>query len=353
MRLIGVLTPSFRESASPNFIVDLISIRRMNQRLLWTVVTVLSTFVGTTSICRAQTATEASITSQNTPSQNVVGVNAKDSNAVFTKVYGHQLSNRQAATLYIRDIPVFTFLSSTPVKTSHNQNDSNYSNPVEKANLVAAKINDLIDRNVDASKITIDWNGSTESKSGTESIAERYIIKIDGSELVEINGNVLVADATDNPREDALQATNRLRRLIGNASALTTIAGLPAESAVVGTESEKQTTEEETASNKRGRKTRRTIRGKASFYGYDGSGNKTASGERFNPEKLTAAHRSLPFGTKVRVTNVNNGRSVVVRINDRGPFIGGRIIDLSHRAARVIQMIGRGVAPVKIEILGR
>ncbi|MEA5598978.1 septal ring lytic transglycosylase RlpA family protein [Rivularia sp. UHCC 0363] len=336
----------------------------MNQRLLWTVVTVLSTLVGTTSICRAQTATEASITSQNTPSQNVIGVNAKDSNAVFTKVYAHQLLNRQAATLYVRDIPVFTFLSSATVKTSDQQNtaeaivDSNYSNPVEKANLLAAKINDLIDRNVDASKITIDWNGSTESKSGTESITERYIIKIDGSELVEINGNVFLPDATDNPREDALQATNRLRRLVGNASPLTTIAGLPPELTAVKTEPKQKTTEEETASNKRGRKTTRarrgrTISGKASFYGYDGSGNKTASGERFNPEHLTAAHRSLPFGTKVRVTNVRNGRSVVVRINDRGPFIGGRIIDLSHRAARVIQMIGRGVAPVKIEILGR
>lgn len=335
----------------------------MNQKLLWTIVTVISTFVGTTSISRAQTATEASITSQEMPIQNAAGVNTKGSNAIFTKVYAHKLSDRQAATLYVRNIPVFTFLNSAeaiPV-------DSSYSgNPVEKANLVAAKINDLIDRKIDASKITVSWNGNTQSKSGVKSIAERYMIKVDGSELVEINGDIILPDATQNLREDALQATNRLRRLLGQASPLSTIDGLPSELTAVEVKPEKQPTAKnpekqataQIASNKQRKKVAnrrggRSYRGMASFYGYDGSGNKTASGERFNPEKMTAAHRSLPFGTKVRVTNVNNGRSVVVRINDRGPFIGGRIIDLSHGAARVIQMIGRGVAPVKIEVLGR
>jgi rare lipoprotein A len=70
----------------------------------------------------------------------------------------------------------------------------------------------------------------------------------------------------------------------------------------------------------------------------------TASGERFNPDDLTAAHRTLPFGTRVRVTNRRNGKSVVVRINDRGPFVSGRIIDLSRAAAHAIGM--EGVAPV-------
>ena len=78
----------------------------------------------------------------------------------------------------------------------------------------------------------------------------------------------------------------------------------------------------------------------------------TANGEVFNSNALTAAHRSLPFGTKVRVTNMNNGRSVVVRINDRGPFTKGKIIDLSAGAARAINMINSGVAPVKVEVLG-
>jgi rare lipoprotein A len=96
-----------------------------------------------------------------------------------------------------------------------------------------------------------------------------------------------------------------------------------------------------------------SAKGMASYYGYDGSGNRTATGERFNPEGLTAAHRHLPFGTRVRVTNTRNGRSVVVRINDRGPFIRGRIIDLSVAAARILGMMGSGVAPVRVEILGR
>jgi rare lipoprotein A len=88
----------------------------------------------------------------------------------------------------------------------------------------------------------------------------------------------------------------------------------------------------------------------ASYY-YEGQ--KTASGARFNPNGLTAAHRSLPFGTRVRVTNRANGRSVVVTINDRGPFIRGRIIDLSRGAAQAINMTGAGVARVSLEVLGR
>lgn len=79
----------------------------------------------------------------------------------------------------------------------------------------------------------------------------------------------------------------------------------------------------------------------------------TASGETFNPNALTAAHKTLPFGTRVRVTNRRNGRSVVVRINDRGPYISGRIIDLSARAAGILRMKGSGIAPVTIRILSR
>lgn len=91
--------------------------------------------------------------------------------------------------------------------------------------------------------------------------------------------------------------------------------------------------------------------GKASWYGAAFQGKPTASGEAFNMNALTAAHRDLPFGTQVRVTNQNNGRSVVVRINDRGPFVAGRIIDLSRAAAERIGMIDAGVVPVSLEIL--
>lgn len=92
-------------------------------------------------------------------------------------------------------------------------------------------------------------------------------------------------------------------------------------------------------------------KGEASWYGPGFNGKLTANGEKFNMYKLTAAHKKLPFGTKVRVTNLNNGKSVVVRINDRGPFVKGRVIDLSKKAAQQIEMIKLGHVPVKIVIL--
>ncbi|WP_068829520.1 septal ring lytic transglycosylase RlpA family protein [Pseudomonas sp. BMS12] len=91
--------------------------------------------------------------------------------------------------------------------------------------------------------------------------------------------------------------------------------------------------------------------GQASWYGAQHQGKPTASGERFDQNALTAAHRQLPFGTRVRVTHLGNGRQVTVRINDRGPFAKGRIIDLSRRAAEQLGMLRQGVAPVRIEAL--
>lgn len=88
-----------------------------------------------------------------------------------------------------------------------------------------------------------------------------------------------------------------------------------------------------------------TQSGQASYYC---KGQKTASGQRFNPNALTAAHRSYPFGSRVKVTNRRNGKSVVVVINDRGPFVKGRIIDLSCGAAKQIGMMSSGVAPVTV-----
>ena len=95
------------------------------------------------------------------------------------------------------------------------------------------------------------------------------------------------------------------------------------------------------------------VRGMASWYGGHFHGRTTASGERFNKEDFTAAHRTLPFGTLVRVTNTLNGRSVTVRINDRGPFAKGRIIDLSEAAARKLAMLEKGVVRVRIKVLVR
>ncbi|KRW57489.1 septal ring lytic transglycosylase RlpA family protein [Pseudomonas sp. TTU2014-080ASC] len=91
--------------------------------------------------------------------------------------------------------------------------------------------------------------------------------------------------------------------------------------------------------------------GLASYYGSRHHGKKTASGEPFNQYALTAAHRTLPFGSKVRVTNLRNNKSVVVRINDRGPHVRKRIIDLSFQAAKDLDMLHDGVAPVRLQPL--
>jgi rare lipoprotein A len=96
-----------------------------------------------------------------------------------------------------------------------------------------------------------------------------------------------------------------------------------------------------------------TMTGMASWYGPGFDGNYSASGEIFNASDLTAAHPSLPFGTLVRVVNMDNGQSVVVRINDRGPYAHGRVIDVSTAAANMIGLISSGVAPVRLEVLSR
>lgn len=92
--------------------------------------------------------------------------------------------------------------------------------------------------------------------------------------------------------------------------------------------------------------------GRMSFYGHALAGQATASGERFNPHELTMAHKTLPFGTLVRVTNLANNHSVVVRVNDRGPWLAGRIGDLSRAAAEKLRMLRAGVARTRMEVLG-
>jgi len=92
-------------------------------------------------------------------------------------------------------------------------------------------------------------------------------------------------------------------------------------------------------------------RGIASWYGPRFNGRMTASGERYDMNALTAAHRSLPFGTRLRVVNLDNDRVVEVRVNDRGPMVPGRILDLSYAAARALGAVGTGVIPVRITVL--
>ena len=92
-----------------------------------------------------------------------------------------------------------------------------------------------------------------------------------------------------------------------------------------------------------------TVSGFASYYSDALHGRQTANGERYNREAFTAAHRTLPFGTLIQVTNKRNGKSIVVRINDRGPYVDGRVIDLSWRAAQSLGMVNEGVVPVNLE----
>jgi len=98
-------------------------------------------------------------------------------------------------------------------------------------------------------------------------------------------------------------------------------------------------------------KSRFSQQGKASFYAHKHHGRRTANGERHDQHAMVAAHPSLPFGTRVRVTNLQNQKQVIVRINDRGPFVRGRIIDLSRAAAEGVGMIDKGIARVRIETL--
>ncbi|MGC9528637.1 MAG: septal ring lytic transglycosylase RlpA family protein [Limnospira sp.] len=264
--------------------------------------------------------------------------------AIVAKITAHELDQKQAATLYVRNIPVLTFLqkdlaSATPERRYNtvtvNENSASIvaiptaepdaSDPVVRASAVAAQINRLSRNNVDADTIRVRWDGDKE----------HYVIEVGEEQLVAIDSDTILPDTTRNPAEDALQATNRLRRQMGNAKPLNTIEGKPQPEII------------ETAT----RAISDRVQGWASWYGPGFHGNLTANGERYNQYAMTAAHRHLPFGTEVRVTNMDNGRSVVVRINDRGPFIGGRIIDLSAGAAEVLGMISSGVAPVQVEIL--
>jgi rare lipoprotein A len=371
---------------------------RMNQRHLWTIVALFLTVLGIPSVGCTQTTKGTARASQKAPATDVVKVGEYQSpagkltsDAVITEIHPHNIRGRKAATLFIRNIPVLTFLGSVPdtssetkkvgevgntggvqsyalltsnsskmlnvgnVAGANNQINSVDNDPVQRAGVLAAKINELTRENVDASKITVSWTGeksavANQARNNNSSIeqqpGDRYTIKVNGEELVEINEDTRLANTTTikDLAQDALQATNRMRRLLGNASPLNAIANLPA----LRLPSIPKLPQEITVG-----RVRINFRGVASFYGYDGSGSQTASGERFNPEGMTAAHRSLPLGTKVRVTNTRNGRSVVLRINDRGPYIRGRIIDVSAGAARILGMMSSGVAPVHIEVLGK
>ena len=356
----------------------------MNQKhfYFWIFLAMSATLLGIPKISRAQTAKENVINNQSA-SPNVTELVSNPSQAqpiaakqLAAEIVTHELAGRQAATVFIRQIPVLTFLgqsSATSNKTQEiaanklaGESQPHASHPVQKANLLVERIKQLVQNKADANKITVNWKAekkqvATQASQNKSSFVKHYrnhvfTIKAEDSDLLEVNENIVLAGSTKNLAEDALQITNRLRRLIGYAPPVSKVKNLPVRKPVKVVRKSKKSKIVSHHSRARARKRARAgkvLKGRASWYGYDGSGSRTANGERYNPEGLTAAHRSLPFGTRVRVTNTRNGRSVVVRINDRGPFIRGRIIDVSAGAARRLRMISSGVAPVRVEIIGR
>lgn len=272
---------------------------------------------------------------------------ARPQSDVIAKIYSHKINGKSAATVYVRNLPVLTFLSRDQTTQKDNSGskissklpspDKSQSesyiplDPLERATTTAAFINQLPRNGFDENSIVPVW------QSGF------YALRF-GSELnIRLDNNLMVLDSTKNKAKDALATANLLRRLVGNAKPLTTIAGAPADKVARIPPSYRLPVA--VASQ--------VVSGMASWYGPGFHGGYTANGERFNQYTMTAAHPSLPFGTPVRVTNTHNGRSVVVRINDRGPFSGGRVIDLSKGAAQVIGLVSSGVAPVRLEIMRR
>lgn len=287
----------------------------------------------------------------------------RDQDASIAKIHSHELSGRKAATLYVKNIPVLTFVgpqrtTSNAVKIGEVQTDEvskvaklktgsgdsapertpeqrehsqNLDDPVAKATAIAAKLNQLYREGVDAKSIRVSWEPA-KGNSG-----EHYAIKANKTTLVAVDADTVLPDTKKASEQDALQVANRLRRLMGGAAPIDEVPNKP-----------KRDSSDEQQISLGPVKIR--MSGWASWYGPGFHGNTSASGEVFNQEALTAAHKSLPFGTKVQVTNLDNGKSVVVRINDRGPYTGGRIIDLSAGAARILGLMQSGVAPVRLEV---
>lgn len=266
-------------------------------------------------------------------------------------IHPHAIDGKQAATLYVRDIPVLTFIGTEVDSLANNSDavslaagDSSLSLQSGQAaptgaGLDAERENDPVLRAtalgrqlgseaVEATDISVRWNKETEG----------YIVTLAGSDLISLDSRTILADTTENPAEDALQVTNRLRRLLGGAEPVSEIEGRPKPEPAPAPPAQ---TVAIVSSNV----------GRASWYGPGFNGRRSASGEIFNQNALTAAHRTLPFGTRVLVTNLNNGRQVTVRINDRGPYSGGRIIDLSAGAASQIGLINSGVGRVQLDVL--
>ena len=230
-----------------------------------------------------------------------------------TKIKNKEVKLEKIATIYpsiSRKSPDVTlYLQNKPFLRFRPEENSE---PEYRGKIVADSINQLPGEKIDPEQITVRWNGADET----------YTIQVIDRKLFQINAHTILANGSGNLAEDAIEATNRLRSLLG---------GPPLSNGVLAQV--------------------RQLKGIAFWYGPKFQNRLTANGEIFNQKALTAAHKTLPFNTKVEVTNLDNGKSVIVRINDRGPYISGRIIDLSAEAGRVIGIDKVGIAPVQLKIL--
>jgi rare lipoprotein A len=245
------------------------------------------------------------------------------------EVISHSLEGRSAATLSVHSIPVFTFVDLTATdaspKLTQPTPETSENDAIARSLAVGRRLESFQAQSGDPEALSVRW----------DDVEKAFIISMDDEALVAINDATLFSGTVDNEANDALQATNRLRYLLGARNALTEVEGMPAPPPSI----------------QESQRVFSTASGQASWYGPGFHGRRTASGEVFNQNALTAAHRTLPFGTLVRVTNLSNDRQVVVRINDRGPYAHGRIIDLSAGAARAIGLDRAGVGSVNIEVL--
>ncbi|MEM9567173.1 MAG: septal ring lytic transglycosylase RlpA family protein [Cyanobacteria bacterium P01_E01_bin.34] len=238
-------------------------------------------------------------------------------NNVPASLYAHELWGHEAATVYLEGLPLVTF-------TAANNPSAN---PEDMAADLIERLNQLAQSEPESYDIGLIAGGN-------------YAVTVDGTAVIEIDDTVQSTFRDRDRSATAASVANQMRRVLQGASPI------DASDAVVVARASSDYTPNPVTDN-----VVSTQRGLASWYGPGFAGRLSANGEIFNPEHMTAAHKYLPFNTMVEVINLVTGSSVVVRINDRGPFVGERIIDLSAAAARSIGLMQRGVGPVEIRIL--
>ncbi len=264
---------------------------------------------------------------------------ARSQGDAIAKIHSYQLGKKSAATVYVRNLPVVTFVSvdspntksSVKLPSAIEARSNEFVPPLERATAFAALVNQLARDGFDASNINPVWQ------------SQQYLVKFGNQVAIKIDDSLIIPNTTNNKAEDTLQTANLLRWLVGNVRPVAAVAGLPVVRQALALALPKPPVAIVS----------QIISGMASWYGPGFNGNYSASGELFNENSLTAAHPNLPFGTPVRVTNMDNGKSVVVRINDRGPYAYNRVIDVSKGAARILGLVYSGVAPVRVEVLRR